>query len=62
MIKLRLNGQAAEVEKISRVLRELEADGELRILNESADYADRPPSLYVRRYLDVERLEIRRSR
>ena len=59
MIKLRLHGEAAEVADVSRVLRELEADGEIRTLNETADYVDRPPSLYVRRYLDVERLEAR---
>ena len=57
MIKLRLHGEAEEVDRIAELLRELAVDGEIRILNESASYNDRPPSVYVRRYVDVERLE-----
>ncbi len=57
MIKVRLHGEAPEVERVATLLRELAVDGEIRILNESANYDDRPPSVYVRRFVDVERLE-----
>ncbi len=54
MIKIRLHGEEPEIERMAELVRDLEVTGDIRLLNESADYADRPPSVYKRRYLDVE--------
>lgn len=51
MIKIRLEGTSDEVEQAAQALRESPS---LRILDESRNYRNRPPSKLVRRYFQVE--------
>ncbi len=59
MIKIRLEGTPGEVEQAAQALRE---SASLRILEESRDYRNRPPSTLVRRYFEVESIRPRMSR
>ncbi len=58
MIKIRLEGTLGEVEQVAQALRE---SASLRILDESRDYRNRPPSTLVRRYVQVECVTARSS-
>lgn len=51
-MKIRLHGTKTEVEIMANLLRHTATEQDtFEIVNESADYTDRPPSTLVRRYL-----------
>ena len=55
MIKLRIQGEPAEVEKyIEHICNE---DNALRVLQISKNYANRGASIYIRSYVDVELID-----
>ena len=54
VIKLRVWGEKTDIQAFARLLHSLEVSGHVRVLNESSDYADRAPSAYSRRYLEVD--------
>ncbi len=55
MIELRIEGKAAEVKALVFLLSKLAT---IHILEESREYANRPPSSLVRRYVKVEFREV----